>query len=131
MGVIDVVDYNRLEVVYQGYATFNFDGTSAGELTSATITHNLGYTPAVVATHLGGGANALSNKQDPTLSMYPVPYQSVRYSGGSVITKYHIWYVVSPTTLTFYRLQGSDVAGVGGNAELVKYYLLSQHGTPR
>lgn len=131
MGNLDPTDYAKMVLVLQGYTSWGFNGLAEGELTSRTITHNLGFTPMVVASHFGGGANILGNQNDPRLQMIGLPFASHQFSGGTTKLRYSEWYVATNKTLTFYRYQGAILNGAGDDAELVKYYLFAQDGAFR
>lgn len=125
----DPLAYSYMPIAKSGATSLGYDGTVEGELVSKVITHNLGYTPAVLAFHQVD-ANIFLNSNDPTISMLPLPFHKQVNSTG-LKTKYNAWYLVSSTTITFYRLQGVLVDGVGDNAIIFKYYLFALPGASR
>lgn len=101
---------NVFKIVSSG--TVTLPAIAAGNLTSISVTHNLGYTPAFLAFQSSGS------------TYFQLPFASVTAAGAIAVA---IYALTDITTITF-SLQATT-ASTGGGPVTIKYYLLQETAT--
>lgn len=116
---------NVFKIAQSGTATIAVPASMVSlQVASTTVTHNLGYKPAIIAYITGGTAWGTSPNQ-----MLMMPFSSEYIVAGSTRGFFYTDAYTTDTTAVFRHTNKTTVTDTTGGSVEIKYYLLQETAT--